>query len=263
MTATLSMPNELLAIGRRYLDCGRDQEALNVLEKLGRLADVPADVTAEAQLHLADICVRRRKFLHARRHLNVVLACDPDCAQAHYMLASSLTQEENGNLKRAARHFRKAVELDPSEAMYAADYGLCLLELGRRTAGLKQLRKAVELAPDEIEYCQDLAMKLMECGQPIEARRVALAALFRQPHNTQARKLWNDIRFHEARMDQKRELRVWRVDGPETPAILPFRGVRTKSVEKPIGPRHTFTMPLPKDVISLPLPRRNERRQSL
>ena len=223
MSRTLKMAPELLDIGRRFLACGRDQEALTTLGKIPQVAGVSSDVTVESQLQLAQIYLRRRKFALARRHLNVVLACDPASGEAHYFLASSFFQDDERDLRRAAKHFRRAVELEPHEPAFAADYGLCLLDLGRTTAGLRLLQRAVELAPDDVEYVRDLALSLLTAERPVEARRVVLAALFRQPGNAEARKLWNEIRFHVARLEQSNRVRPYKSDESEEPVLLPFR----------------------------------------
>jgi Tfp pilus assembly protein PilF len=243
MTTSLKMPEQLLAIGQRLLDCGRDQEALEILEKLSHLADVPSATTVESRSCLAEIYLRRRRFAEARRHLNIVLAAQPDCPQAHYLMATALQQQETPDLRRAARHYRKAVGLDPEQPAYVADFGLCLLELGKATTGLRLLRQAVELAPDDVDYVRDLAMKLLDLGRAVEARQVALTALFRQPRNADLRKLWNDLRFCQARTQQQEEVRIYRIDDEHDPAILPFRTLQSKAEVRPSTPPTILKLP--------------------
>ncbi len=256
MSTTLKMPGQLLAIGQRLLDCGRDQEALEVLDKISHLAEVPASITVDSQLRLAEIYLRRRRFVEARRHLNVVLSSRPDHAQAHYLLAASFRQQEKPELRRAARHYRKAMALAPDEPAYAADLGLCLFDLDKCTSGLRYLREAVELAPDDVDYVRDLAMKLLDQGRVIEARRVALAALFRQSRNADLRKLWNEVRFHEARLQQFRP-RIYQESDETEPALLPFRPAAATATATPLAP--TLRLPAP----ALRSPRRLRPRETL
>jgi Tfp pilus assembly protein PilF len=262
MSITLKMSEELMDLGRRFRDCGRDQDALKAFGRIPHLGNMSADTALEAQLELARIYLRQHKFALARRHLNIVLACDAECGEAHYLLASCFFQDDKRDMRRADKHFRRAVELEPREPAYAADYGLCLLESGKTAVGLKYLQKAVALAPDDIEYARDLALSLLTAEQPIEARRVALAALFRQPGNGDARKLWNEVRFHEVRIEQSYRPMLRQENAPEEPVLLPFRRDAARTAKRPKTLHGTLKFPLPADRAGLLKRLRKKRRQS-
>lgn len=262
MSATLKLSKELLDLGRHFLDCGREQDALQTLSKIPHLADMTAVVAIETQLELAQIYLRRRKWSLVRRHVNIVLAWNPECGHAHYLLASSFFQDDERDLLRAVKHYRRAIQLAPGEPAYAADCGLCLLELGRTTAGLRLLEKAAALAPDDLDYVRDLALSLLNAGQAVRARQAALAALFRQPGSSDARKLWNEVRFHEARREQSERPLLCRDNKASGPVLLPFRRNSAQTGDRQPAGHETLKFPSATDRAALLRQLRKKRRQS-
>jgi tetratricopeptide (TPR) repeat protein len=224
MSTTLNLADRLLSIGQHYLRLGRDQEALRAFTKLARLPDVERTLAEEAQAGLADIYFRRNKFRQARRHLHLALTRDPACARYHHLMAVTLEEEDP---KRAIKHYARAVRLAPSVAEYHCDYGLCLFSMAEIEAGLKHLAKAVELDPDTVDYVRHYAMSLVEVDRPEEARRVVLAALFRNSREPRLKGLWQELRFREAQQSQQRAQVERRFD-LSRPVLLPLKP-RTKS----------------------------------
>lgn len=201
----ISLAQRALELAKRYLRFGRDLEALEVLTRLVRMGIDDALVAEHAQVLLAEIHLRRQEYSQARRHLHVALAYRPDNAQYHFMMAVALEDDPEADPRRAAYYFRQAARLDPANAEYFAAWGSFLIAHGKIRLGIRKLEKAVALAPEDAQYAQQLALGWVALRDFEKARRVALHALFRNPDDTRLRRLWDEIRWHEARYRQQRE----------------------------------------------------------
>ena len=224
MMTTLNLVDRVLAMGRRYQEVGRHRDAVTILTRLSHFRYLPADAAEETQARLAEIHLKRRKFKNARRHLTAALRHQPDNARYHYLLATALQAEEDGDLTRAGEHFRRALELDPGHVKCLADYGLLLLRLGQTDEGLTRLRDAVERGGDDVEVIGKLVKGLRQAGRTDEARTVLQVAMFRNSRSPRFRKLWNEFRFQQARRMRETD-RLRNDDGTddgERPVLLPF-----------------------------------------
>jgi tetratricopeptide (TPR) repeat protein len=231
MSHHLNFADRLASLGQHYLKLGRDQEALRLFGRLARLDEVAPGPAEAAQAGLADIYFRRRKFQQARRHLHVALARDPGCARYHHLLAITLEEDD---VERAARHYARAVKLEPDVAEYHADYGLCLLSMAEVEKGITHLRRAVELAPDEPEFVRHLLRAFLDAERSEEARRAVLAALFRSPRDHRFQSLWQEFRFWEAQRTQRRA-EVQRKFRMDRPVLLPFKAKRRKNSQRSLA----------------------------
>jgi tetratricopeptide (TPR) repeat protein len=232
MSALLNLPEALLARGEEYIRLGRDREALQLFHKLLRFGRLPAAVAITAQVQLARLYLRRQKYAAARRQMQSALARRPACAEFHHLMATILDEDSDGDPDRALAHYRRAVELDPDNPAYHHDCGLCLLALGATAEGLSHLARAAALAPDELGYARSLAFGHLDSEQPTAARRTALAALFRRPGDSEARKLWADVLFHIARRRQQSQRGEPVAPGPRA-VLLPFLRLQDRPPRKP------------------------------
>lgn len=259
VSKTLPLAEQALALGQHYLRQGRDLEALDILGKLARLGHIDPAISEQAQVHLAEIHLRRRDFKQARRHLNVALASQPDNAAYHHLMAMAVEDDPDADPRRAVLHYRKAVELEPENAEYRSDYGLFIIDFGKPREGIRQLEKAVKLAPEDGQFAQQLTLALAGEGQFDKARRVALHALFRNPDDSRLRRLWYDLRFQEARFDQQRcklkaknaevVLLPFEPKPPKQPATIKMEDGTILRLDPPAPPKP-------------PTPQRQKRRQS-
>jgi Tfp pilus assembly protein PilF len=224
MSRTLKLVDRLLAMGRNYLNRGRDQEALHVFGRVAGLRKLPKEAAEEAQARLAEIYLRRKNYRRARRHLTAALAHAPENPHYHYLMANAANDEDRPNLPRAAEHFRRSLDLDPSQPRCLGDFGLLSLQMGKIEEGMNCLRRAVELAPNDPEAVQNLVFGLLDVEEPDEARRVLQAALFRNSRDPRFRKLWSDFQFQQLWEDQKKAQWWEPVVGHnnEPPHVLPF-----------------------------------------
>ncbi|HTU22269.1 MAG TPA: tetratricopeptide repeat protein [Gemmataceae bacterium] len=260
MMSTLNLVDRVLAMGRRYQEVGRHRDALTILTRLSRFRSLPAEAAEETKTRLAEICLKRRKYKQARRHLMALLQHQPDNARYHYLLATALQAEEGAELERAAEHYRRALELDPGHVKCLADYGCLLLRLGQTEEGLSRLHEAVECAPDDVEVLGKLVKGLRLSGQSDKARAVLQHAMFRNAGSPRFRKLWNEFRFQQARRQHEAE-RLQRAEDEgdgEQPVLLPFIRVVKETAEASRCP--TIVRREEAVVLSLPPSRQDERR---
>jgi tetratricopeptide (TPR) repeat protein len=156
--------------------------------------------------------------------LAAALVQKPTSARYHFLMASALEADENGDDRRALQHYRLSLEFDGDQPEVLSEAGMLALRLGKIVEGLKWLRRAVELAPDDPETVARLVEGLHEIGRPDEARLTLRAALFRNPRDGRFRKLLSDFNFHELREEQEvaRESRWETVEEEMKPVLLPF-----------------------------------------
>lgn len=248
MSRTLNVVDHLLTRGRRYHSLGRDLDALHILQRLSSFRDLPAEAAEEAQVRLAEIELRRRKYSKARRHLAAALVHQPDSARYHQLMATAHDADDRGDPEQALEHYRRAVELAPDRADWLSEFGLLAVLLGEAEEGLRALRRAAELAPDEPEVIRKLAEGLCEASLADEARQALRAALFRNPRDGRFRSLWNDLQFQLLHQAQQAAGIAGRFGGEEGPALLPFRWPAPQMVTMGEGDntiRHDPAEPLP------------------
>ena len=224
MSKTLNVADHLLALGRKHQELGRVHDAVNAFERLANFQELPAEVAEEIQVRLAELALRRRKFLRARRHLTAALTHQPDNSRYHHLMATAADSGAKADPERAAKHFQLSLELDPNQPTCLGEYGMLALKLGRTALGLRCLRRAAELTPDDPQVIGRLAEGLRLANLAREARDVLRAALFRNPRDGRFRKLWNDFQFQQLRREQQNARHASRVEkaADKGPVILPF-----------------------------------------
>ncbi len=224
MSRTLNLADRLLALGRTYQDLGRDHDALDILGRLARFRELPAQVAEETQRRLGEIQLRHGRFRRARRYLGSALVHRPDSARYHYLMALALDTPEKGEPDRALAHYRKSLELDPHQPECLSRLGLLLVHQGQTEEGLHTLCRALEIAPGDAAVTRRLSEALREVGSTEAARRVLLAALFRNPRDVRFRKLWSDFQYQQLWQEQQ-DCRA-RDGNPQAdddgPVLLPF-----------------------------------------
>jgi Tfp pilus assembly protein PilF len=233
MSMTLNLVDRLLAMGRTFQHLGRTHDARTALGKLAAFGDLPAATAEETQVRLAELHLSQRKYRRARRHLTAALLHQPTNARYHYLLATALDNDGQGDDNRAAEHYRKSLELDPEQPRCLGAYGLLLLRQGQTEDGLKALRRAGELAPDNPEAVGTLVEGLRREGLLDEARLALRAALFRNSRDARFHRLRSDFEYHQLRQQQEAGRRRNRAgQGEDGPVLLPF--VRPEAPSKPV-----------------------------
>lgn len=216
------LAKRLLDQGMARLRAGAPMAAVRALKGALRL-ELPAASAEEAHSALAEAYQAAGQYLFARRHLHTALAIAPGRAELHHRMALLLELDETtGDPQRAARHYAKAARLDPRNAGYRRDYGLCLAALGKPQASLKQLRLAYDLNPDDLDSLRALALLLAELDREAAARRLLKSAAFRHQHASAYQQTLQLVEFTLARRRQEAEAREVTLVLHEPPVILPF-----------------------------------------
>jgi tetratricopeptide (TPR) repeat protein len=107
---------------------------------------------------------RDKKYPAAREAFEKIATSDPKSAAACYYLGMTLRHRGDATaLDDAARWLAKAVELEPANATYLADFGGTSLQLGEKTRSLSAVAKgrdamirAIELTPDNLDVREEL-----------------------------------------------------------------------------------------------------------
>lgn len=245
MNTALQLVDTLLARGRSLHEYGQEHDAYRILRQLAGFRELPSAVAEEAHSLLAEIQFGRRKYVRARRHLAAALGYCPTNAQYHYLMGAAVDADDEADKKRALKHYRRSLRLDPDQPTCLVDYGLLCVELGRTEAGLRALRRAVRLRPDDPEVIGAAVEAMCELDHAGEAQRLLLLARFRNARDGRFQKLWNDFQFQQARTTQAAK-RGGRRSKAGEPVLLPFARPTTLPTEAGKRVRRDRPAPLPK-----------------
>lgn len=205
MSRTLNLVDRLAERGRQLQKLGRTEAALNILGRLARFRRLPAVLAAETESRLGEMHLRRGEHEKACHHFNAAVRNDPTSSRYHHLFATALEVNEETDPSCALEHYRQSLALDPNQPRCLCDFGLLAVCLDQIDEGVAALRRAAELAPDDPEVIGAVADGVREGGSGAEARKILLAALFRNARDTRFRKLWNDFRFQQLLDQQETE----------------------------------------------------------
>lgn len=224
MSMTLNMADRLLVRGRNLQQLGRSYDAARLLARLCGLRELPPVIAEETNARLAELLLEQGRLREARRHLTAALTLEPESARYHFLMATTLNDEDTGDLARALEHYRKSLAADADQVVCLVEAGRLAIRLGKTQEGLADLRRAVELEPAKPEPLHALVGALCELGEADEAQRALLAGMFRNPGDRRFRREWNDFRFQRL-FEERKALQQQRDDAQAAashPMILPF-----------------------------------------
>jgi tetratricopeptide (TPR) repeat protein len=221
MGASINLLERLLSQGRRLLELGRRGDARRRLEKLLAFQEAPAEMRVEAHRLMADLHLDGQCYRKARRHLLAALGLAPDTAETHYQLGVAFDLDPNIEPKRAARHFKKAVELEPDNARYWSGYGQICVRRGKEKSAFGAFVAAADLAPMDLDVLDEVTEGLCFLGREEDARAVLMAARFRLGHTTELEQLWNRFRFLQLHRRQQADRRRKALAAGEA-VVIPF-----------------------------------------
>jgi tetratricopeptide (TPR) repeat protein len=114
------------------------------------------------------------------------LRLDPDLAEAHVVLAGARRQD--WKWAAAEQGYRRALQLDPYNALAYSGYGGLLVWLGRPSEGLALARRGREIDPRSIDQTVNIAWLLYHSREYDEAIREFQTVLAVEPDHSTA--LW-------------------------------------------------------------------------
>jgi serine/threonine-protein kinase len=159
----------------------------------------------------------------ARAAAERALALDPDLSAAHTSLASVLA-DFYWEWDAAGRHFRRAIELDPSYATGRHLYAEFLRDMGVLDEALEQIRTARELDPLSPFYELSEGTILLACGRTDASVRLYERLIDAHPGYRAARFYAGLAYLHRGQIDQALAMMEAYDPQAETPDALSLRG---------------------------------------
>ncbi|MCI0456481.1 MAG: tetratricopeptide repeat protein [Gemmataceae bacterium] len=223
MSRTLNLIRRLLARARKLHNLGVEQEALILLGRIASFHELPPGVAEEVQRRQAELLLKRRKYLRARRHLAALLNHDPANPHYHFLMGRAVERDPRADPKRAVEHYRRSLDLRPAHASYLASFGLAALRAGRKREALTALRRALDVAPNDPSVMARVVDGLGQLGRYREAGATLRAALFRNPREPRFQRLYRDLRFRQVCDEQQAARRLAAAPPADEGAVLlPF-----------------------------------------
>jgi tetratricopeptide (TPR) repeat protein len=142
-----------------------------------------AAVLTAAPLDDAVELYKVKKYPEAREALQKLTAAEPTNAAAAYYYGMTLRRRgDNSALEDAVPWLAKAIELEPNNATYLADFGGSSMQLaGKKTSlsaatrGRDAMIRAIELAPDNLDAREGLMQFYAQAPWPLSSISKALA----------------------------------------------------------------------------------------
>lgn len=229
MAGTLRFDSHLIDLSRSYLDSGRIDAALSLLNRILSMPSLPPERAAEANFLLARARIAASQLDAAAQSLRRTLERTPDDADSHYLLAQALDQSNEG--ADALPHYAKAAQLDPADGRKVASYARALARKKDRGRGVRLLQSAYADHASNPDVVEAVVQGLVENDEIEEAELVVAQSAYRHGADHRFRRLreWVRIRTLETRLYGG----VRGSDGASE--VLEFRNPESNSQRKPGG----------------------------
>jgi tetratricopeptide (TPR) repeat protein len=185
--AVAANPSHVLAhtnLGLVLHALGRSREGMHYVRKAVELAAPRSLVPVRS---CAALLVELERWREALPYCEQWVALEPEHAEAHQALGNC--HKFAGDPHEAARHYWKALQLNPNLHAAANNLGLCLAEDGQHETAIPLYRKAIELSPDWAIAWTNLGEALRALGQGEAALACHDRAIALEPENPRMR--WN------------------------------------------------------------------------
>jgi Flp pilus assembly protein TadD len=257
MSHTLNLVAGVLATARDLAAAGRNQPAIDLLQRLAAFRQLAGEVAEEVHSRLADLYAELEQYKKARRHLTIALTFRPQHPAYHHRMGMWIEDDPDAAVGRAGQYYRRAVRGEPDNADYWTDYGMYLLTAGRTRAGRAALVRAFKLASHEVDRVACIAGALRDAGLWNDARRLLRRARFQHPRDRRYRALWQQHQFEQLCAEQRARARTRVPRGKGQPVVLPFLRTTpaTPSMEVD-GKIIRLDRAMGRDGATLPLPQR-------
>lgn len=140
-------------LGRLYIESGRRERGLELMEEAARLAETEA----VPHLNLALTYMSMGRHEEALREFKVAIALDPDDAAAIYKYGKAL--EITGRSDDALKQYYECLERDPNMRAAQFDAAVLLARSGRNQDAARLLEDLIRKNPSDM-YAQD-AMRML------------------------------------------------------------------------------------------------------
>lgn len=138
--------------------------AANRAVNIPEFVNVPPDGIAKIDPQAAELyrlldesfeAAQEDRVPDAIQALKKALALDPEDAVSHYHMGVLLTR--NGQLEEALKEYRSAISLDPRNPNYHSQLGMALAQSGQVPAALTEIKEAIDIQPLSSGYRSQLA----------------------------------------------------------------------------------------------------------
>jgi len=225
MGRTLNWFDALLASARRQFESHQYGEVCRMLGRLAMPAGERFQDSEEILSLFVEASLKLGRFKDARRSARALIADNADVAKYHHLLARAIESDPQVDCRHAAKHYRRAIELDPRNIEYLCDAGEFAVSLGRDETGLAWLRRAHDLAPDSMPVLKKLVEGLCEAERLDEARELMRNVQFRHGRSPEYQEMRSSVEFRILNASQDNA-----VVEDEQRTVLPF--VRIVAAEK-------------------------------
>lgn len=199
MSMMLNFFDAAWASARASAASGHRADALAKLNPLLNSPDTPPRLLVLAHRLAARLLAEVGRYAAARNQLRAAIRHDGYDAELRYELGVLFENDPLGCDLRAARQFRRAVQLHPQHPKYMAAFGRALVRLNRVRVGVRNLCSAAIAAPADAKVLKVVVEGLCDAGQLRRAEQIVRLARFRAPADRVFRGLENDLRFALAR----------------------------------------------------------------
>ena len=214
---TLPLMESTWRSARDHASAGRRQLAFQQLNLLLKSPETPDRLQMLAHRLAARLYVAQDQYTKARRHLYQAEKLDGSIAEIHAEIAAAFEEDPSGCDRRAARRYRKAVQLG-AKTIVRAKLGRALIRINRVKQGVEELSQALEACPADLEVLKIVVEGMCEAGKPRRAQRIVQQARFLLRNDRRVMALQSHVQFALARTSQSRTRRTPTTMMP----VLPF-----------------------------------------
>ena len=176
----------------------------------------------------------REAVLHA-------LELDPELSEAHAMRAA-LDAIDGYDWAAAERGYRRALELNPSDAIAHQWYSLMLCIQGRQEESIEEARRAYASDPASPVMANNLAGMLLVAGHPAEALAQAEVALELQPGYARGHLIRGEALLMQGRAEEALAAfdRAAAINAEDRPRVTIFRARALAAAGRPEEARRSL-----------------------
>ncbi len=204
----INLCDHLLNHGRKLMDRGQFREARVILNRLLGFPNADSCFREQAHLLLAEIHLDAQHYRKARRHLAVVLAINPEHAEAYYQMGLAIDLDPQEDPARALPAFRHAIRLNPEEALYWSGYAQSNLRVGKDDLAVRAFRRAAKLGAYDVFLLEEVIEGLCTLNRWNLAEQLLLQARFRMIHSPAIKRLWESFQFQRIHHQQRSSRRT-------------------------------------------------------
>ena len=222
--AVRGYPPARFSLGSELVATGKLDDAIAELQAF--VIDEPHLVaTRSARILMGRAFEAKREWPHAIEQFRLLLATDPDDAQAHCLLADALAGEQA--FTEAIPHYREFLDVHATDADVWTALGIALVASGKPADAIAAFRNAVNAAPENGHFRQNLARSLLERGDIGGAEEQAEQATVLDPRDPGAYELLGRVLADQGKVDEARRQfgRSLELDPGYEPAIQGLRAI--------------------------------------